>query len=373
MKLHVFLGAGGVGKTTLSAGFALALACKGYKVGLMSIDPAKRLKSALGVDELSESGTAIALPSGQNGGSLQAAFLNVNESFKRWIEQEGMSAASREKLFDNKLFRAVVDKFATSTDTFAAVRVCEWAEAENFDHIVVDTAPGLNAVDFLNKPDRLLAFLDGKLVEWLKWFVGADKEKRTVFHRMVKSSAKLVLDGLAQIGGRNFLLHFGEFLVLLDDVFATMFKRLETTVSWLRSPAAAFYLVTAVREDAVYVARKLIQEMQLLGIQKKICIVNRAMPESLESDKGLQAAIQEQHSDAAQDKGASANSFLNYLASYAALQKTVVDEMTAAARGEAGASQGRLVRIPLASGLDGTEQIRLEDLIRLGNHIVGPG
>lgn len=47
-KLYIFLGAGGVGKTTLSASFAISLAHEGRNVGLLSIDPAKSYNRRLG-------------------------------------------------------------------------------------------------------------------------------------------------------------------------------------------------------------------------------------------------------------------------------------------------------------------------------------
>jgi anion-transporting ArsA/GET3 family ATPase len=360
-QLHVFLGAGGVGKTTLSAGFALALARQGYSVGLISVDPAKRLKGALGVEELTEKGTMI---EGVDPGKLEAAFLNVSECFSRWIQQEGMSAESQSRLFENRLFRGVVDKFASSTDTFAAVRLAEWGETPRFDHIVVDTAPGLQAVDFLSKPDKLIAFLDGKLIDWIKWFVGGEAGSRSMIQRVVKSGARRVLDGLAQIGGQNFLLNFGEFLILLDGVFLTMFRRLESVSQWFRSESARFYLVTAVREDAVYVGRKLGQELDILGIQGRCVIINKAFPEELNRDPGFQAVMAAPRTEPrTEQRGMPQTPFLNYLSSYHRLQSEVTAEMSGTAR--------TIITIPLASGLDGTESIRLEDLVKLGNHILG--
>lgn len=363
-RLHVFLGAGGVGKTTLSAGFALALARSGCSVGLLSIDPARRLTTALGMTGLAERGSVVQdAEAAAKGGRLVAAFLNVNESFQRWVEQEGMSADARTRLFENKLFRALVEKFATATDTFAAVRVAEWAEQETFDHLVVDTAPGLHAVDFLSKPDKLLAFLDGKLVEWIKWFVGADKEKRTLIHRMVKSSAKVVLDGLAQVGGRNFLLNFGEFLILLDDVFDSMLKRLQVSVSWMQSERSSFYLVSAVREDAVYVARKLAEEMDRLSLEGRYAIVNRSIPAELLGDAGFRTLLDECLArPPANEEEARRQPFLNYLMSTVHLQRRVEAEMQA--------TTPRVLSIPLAAQLDGTESIRIDDLVGLGNRIL---
>lgn len=361
-RMHVFLGAGGVGKTTLSAGYALSLARQGYSVGLMSIDPARRLATALGVRELSGDGSDIEDPKVRAaGGRLQASFLNVNACFQRWVRQEGMSEQAQERLFANKLFVGVVEKFATATDTFAAVRAAEWAHAEKFDHLVVDTAPGLHAVDFLSKPDKLLAFLDGKLIDWLKWFAGSEREKKNVFQRVVKSGARKVLDGLAQIGGQNFLLNFGEFVILLDDVFMTMMSRLELAVCWLRSPQSEFYLITSIREDAVSVARSLTLQMAALGIESRHAVINRGFPRELAADPGFQKILAQRLAHV--DLNASAEEmFLNYLVSYANLQKQVAAEMSV--------SSQEVIQIPTASQLDGTDEIRLDDLVWLGDSLM---
>ena len=161
-RLTVFLGAGGVGKTTLSAGYAVALAEQGLKVGLMSIDPAKRLKSALGVNELPELGCVIEVGNSQNshddkknGGQLIAALLLVGDSLKRWVKAEGLSQTAEQRLFLNPLFRAISEKLATATDTFAAVRMAEWVELHpELDELIIDTAPGIHAIDFLSKPEN---------------------------------------------------------------------------------------------------------------------------------------------------------------------------------------------------------------------------
>ncbi len=159
-RLHLFLGAGGVGKTTLSAGFAIALAQQGRTVGLMSIDPAKRLQGALGLSELPETGAQIAVPN--CAGSLSASVLHIGESLKRWVGEAGLSPAAQKQLFENQLFRALSERLATATDTFAAVRMAEWPERESgLTDLVVDTAPGIHAIDFLSKPEKLSAFLDG--------------------------------------------------------------------------------------------------------------------------------------------------------------------------------------------------------------------
>ena len=48
----IVVGPGGVGKTTTSASIALHAARQGRKVLVLTVDPARRLATALGLDEL---------------------------------------------------------------------------------------------------------------------------------------------------------------------------------------------------------------------------------------------------------------------------------------------------------------------------------
>lgn len=353
-RLHLFLGAGGVGKTTLSAGFALALAQQGHHVGLMSIDPAKRLQGALGLEELPETGALINVPNST--GSLRASVLHIGESLKRWVGEAGLSETAREQLFANQLFRALAERLATATDTFAAVRMAEWPEREpGLTDLVVDTAPGIHAIDFLSKPEKLSAFLDGKLIEWLKWFALENQQSSNIFQRVVKGGARKVLEGLSELGGQHFMLHFAEFLILLDQVFARMMTRLDFAREWLGSAETHCYIVTSVRYDAVQVAAELNRTLRSLKMRSGNVIINRAFPEDLRNDPGFEPALQAMRQ---QD----ASFFANYLENFMIVQRRVQEQL--------GTSSESVLTLPVAEHLDAQSSLRLEDLAFLGSKIV---
>jgi anion-transporting ArsA/GET3 family ATPase len=353
-RLHLFLGAGGVGKTTLSAGFALALAQQGRHVGLMSIDPAKRLQGALGLAELPETGARIELSHGN--GSLRASVLHIGESLKRWVSEAGLSEAAQDKLYANTLFRAVAERLATATDTFAAVRMAEWPEREvGLTDLVVDTAPGIHAIDFLSKPEKLSAFLDGKLIEWLKWFAQENQPQGGLIQRVVKGGARRILEGLSELGGQRFMLHFAEFLILLDEVFARMMTRLDFAKHWLRSSETHCYIVTSVRYDAVQVASELSRTLKSLKMKSARVVINRAFPEELRQDAGFHETLQRLRQ---QD----ASFFANYLENFIIVQRRVQEQL--------GRTAESIVTLPVAQHLDAHSSLRLEDLASLGQKIV---
>jgi anion-transporting ArsA/GET3 family ATPase len=354
-RLHLFLGAGGVGKTTLSAGFALALAQRGHHVGLMSIDPAKRLQGALGLAELPEIGARLELPNCP--GSVRASVLHIGESLKRWVNEAGLSQPAQERLYENELFRALAERLATATDTFAAVRMAEWPEREEgLTDLVVDTAPGIHAIDFLSKPEKLSAFLDGKLIEWLKWFAQENNTQAGIFQRVVKGGARRILDGLTELGGQRFMLHFAEFLILLDEVFARMMTRLDFAAHWLRSSETHCYVVTSVRYDAVQVAWELSKTLKSLKMKPGQVVINRAFPEALRADPAFEETLRtmrQQEDD---------SFFANYLDNFIIVQRRVQEQLSGAAQS--------VLTLPVAEHLDAHSALRHEDLASLGHRIL---
>lgn len=354
-RLHIFLGAGGVGKTTLSAAFAIALASEGKKVALLSVDPAKRLQTALGLETLPELGHSI--PVGK--GIVTAALLIPGESLRRWVVETAPNKKTEERLLANPFFIALADKLATATDTLAAIRMAEWVERDSeLTDFVIDTAPGIHAIDFLAKPEKLMAFFDSKLIEWLKWFLEEGNTKRGVLQKMVRTGAKKVLDGLAQIGGQNMLLSFAEFIVLLDEVILRMMRRLDYARAWLKTPGTDLLLVTSVRNDAAAVANHLGKALRNIGLVPRASIVNRALNLSTFSDEAMLSFEQDLRRSSGSANKEEYQSFLNYLTGTINIQKRMVRELAEFSH--------CVVELPIMPNLDQNEGLRLTDLETLG-------
>lgn len=218
-NLHIFLGAGGVGKTTLSASYALYLANKGKRTGLLSIDPAKRLKTALKIDSVEENGK-IYWKSPEHQGYLRIAVLNLPDSLKRWIVDEGLPAEHQRQLFQHPLYTTIADKVASAVETLAPIRMAEWIEQyPDTEELIIDTAPGIHAVDFILKPERLLAFFDSKILQWIKWFTGETKwiwkmGKRSdtrpkYFSKVITRWCKIYFTFFRQSWWRKYAFNFG--------------------------------------------------------------------------------------------------------------------------------------------------------------------
>ncbi len=332
-RLHVLLGQGGVGKTTLASAYALALAQGGRRVGLLGVDPAGRLRDALGMADLPELPAAVPGAPG-----LCVALLRPAETLRRWAGEE--LGEERARLMENPFFVALADRLAAATDALAAVRVAEWAEADPaLDDLVVDTAPGLPGLEFLGKPEQLLSLLHGHLFRWLSAAAATS---------VLEREGRRVLRGLARIAGGRVLLELGEFSLLIERVASAMVGRLEHAKVWLRDENTELLLVCAARTGAAAGARVLAGELRGLGLTPGPAVLNRALPRAL-----IAAPLE--------DVSGESLAFRRFVAASARLQAETARELSASFR---------VAEVPIAPGLDAGGPARLSALAALGVQLI---
>ena len=344
-RLHVLLGEGGVGKTTLAAGSALALAREGGNVALLSVDPARRLQSALGLalGEL-EARVTVAGP-----GALHAALLLPEATLRRWATEGLPDEAARAHLLGNRFFRVLADRLAATTDVIAAVRIAEWLENDpSLTDLVVDTAPGRSGIEFFQRPDALVALLQGRLVGWLRR-IGA--RGHAPAGEQPPGFALRVLRGLSRIGGVEVLLELAQLVAAVEQPFHRVLSRLERAQSWLHEPTTSLLLVTAVREDSIATARVLRDALLGARLRPAAVVVNRVLPQTLPSElDALDAA----------SLGPEAAAISAYARAFVGIQTRVVHEALSLAPA--------VVALPGLPGLD--SERRLEMLASLGHGLL---
>ncbi len=368
-NLHIFLGAGGVGKTTLSASYALYLANQGKRTGLLSIDPAKRLKTALKLNSLEEDGK-IYWRSPVHEGHLRVAVLNLPDSLKRWIVDEGLPKEQQEQLFQHPLFSTVAEKVASAVETLAPIRMAEWIEQyPDTEELVIDTAPGIHAVDFILKPERLLAFFDSKILQWIKWFTGETKWKwkdgkkeiiqdQNIFQKLLRHGAKFILHSLGRAGGENMLLTLGEFILLMDQVFYKMVERLEESRNWIRQENVKFYLVFSLREDSVSLALHLKQILEEIQLGRHILILNRSLPDEFLSSEFIKMLLEEK----SPNRSKMMELIKRYIFSVPILKQEIFKILKKH-------SIHQIREVPLIAKIEEIHEILVQDLISLGENI----
>jgi len=316
-RVCVVGGSGGVGKTTTSAAIAAGMAAHGLRVAVVTIDPAQRLATALGLDALGNEPHRIeparfadaGLPLGD--GELWAMTLDPKRTFDELIETLAPDDATREQILANRVYRELSDAIAGSQEFTAVAKLHELAQAGGWDLLVLDTPPSRNALDFLDAPDRLQAFFDGRALQTLLRGGGAGL-------RLIGRGTGLVLGLLKRVTGAELLSDLSDFFRLLGGLIGGFRERAAQVEALLRAPSTRFLLVTSPErepiEEAIYFQRRLRAARMRLGG----AIVNRVhvdelgdedgaladLPALLAAEAGLSPALAQRVADAFADEHA---------------------------------------------------------------------
>lgn len=163
-------GSGGVGKTTTAAAVALGMAVEGLKVCVLTIDPAKRLADSLGLEELGNEATRVDPELLRaNGvecrGELWAMMLDAKQTFDQLVARHAEDAEARERVLGNSIYQQISSALAGSQEYMAMEKLFELHTEGRFDLLVLDTPPSRNALDFLDAPERLTQFIEGRSLQ----------------------------------------------------------------------------------------------------------------------------------------------------------------------------------------------------------------
>jgi anion-transporting ArsA/GET3 family ATPase len=278
-RVLVCLGAGGVGKTTTSAALALGLAMRGQKVAVVTIDPAKRLASALGLQELSGEPRRIApemfaAQGVEMEGELWAMMLDSKQTFDEIVTRLAPDERAREEILSNPVYRELSTAVAGSQELSAIAKLYELYEEHDFDVIVLDTPPSRNALDFLSAPTRLLGFLEGRA---LQVFLAPGGLTARVFGR----GTALVFSIFARVTGVDMLGELSRFFRSLSGVIDGFGARTRAVSALLRAPQTTFVIVTSPEPEPAYEASFVAERLAAAGIAVGELVVNRVHSDSL--------------------------------------------------------------------------------------------
>jgi anion-transporting ArsA/GET3 family ATPase len=289
-RVVICLGAGGVGKTTTSAALALGLAIDGARVAVVTIDPAKRLASALGLEELSGSPrqidlTALTDEGVEVRGELWAMMLDSKQTFDEVIADLAPDERARDEILANAVYRELSTAVAGSQELSAVAKLYELHEQDEFDVIVLDTPPSRNALDFLETPGRLLGFLEGRA---LQVFLAPGGLTARLFGR----GTALVFAIFARVTGVDMLGELSGFFRSLSGVIDGFAARTRGVAALMRSEETAFVIVTSPQSEAAREALFLAGRLADSGLQAPELIVNRVNTDGLEGSSEAELVSQ---------------------------------------------------------------------------------
>ncbi|UAL29498.1 ArsA family ATPase [Nocardioides rotundus] len=285
----VCCGSGGVGKTTTSAALALRAAEQGRRVVVLTIDPARRLAQALGIEELDNTPRPVTgVVSPDSGGSLDAMMLDMKSTFDEVVTSQA-SPEKAQQILQNPFYIALSTSFAGTQEYMAMERLGQLHRQAtrdgSYDLIVVDTPPSRSALDFLDAPERLASFLDGRFIRLLLAPARGPA-------RLMTAGVGLVTGTLTKVIGAQVLADMQTFVAAFDTLFGGFRARAQQTFELLQADGTAFLVVAApepdaLREAAYFVDRLVEDDMPLAGL-----VVNRATTSAgdLDAEDALSAA-----------------------------------------------------------------------------------
>ncbi|RMH68662.1 MAG: ArsA family ATPase, partial [Actinomyces sp.] len=197
------LGAGGVGKTTVAAGLAVAEARRGHRVLVITVDPARRLADALGLDGVGSD--PVRVP-GPGPGELWAAMVDTGAGWDALVRRHAPDPATRDAILTNQVYRSVTGRFVQSHEYVAVEALHDHQRGGRFDVIVVDTPPSAQALDLLDAPRHMIDFFTGRLLRWLTAPLVSGVGQR---------ASRPFLWVADRVLGRSFVTDIGEFFVLM--------------------------------------------------------------------------------------------------------------------------------------------------------------
>jgi anion-transporting ArsA/GET3 family ATPase len=291
----VCCGSGGVGKTTTSAALALRAAERGRKVVVLTIDPARRLAQSMGIERLDNTprpvdGLRTNAKGNRAGGRLDAMMLDMKRTFDEVVESQAAPEKAKQ-ILENPFYIALSSSFAGTQEYMAMEKLGQIhasARAEDtYDLIVVDTPPSRSALDFLDAPERLSSFLDGRFIRLLLTPAKGPA-------RMMTAGFGMITGALNKVLGAQVLRDMQTFVAAFDTLFGGFRQRAQKTFELLQADGTAFLVVAApeqdaLREAAYFVERLGEDRMPLAGL-----IVNRANPVpqgTLSADEAMAASV----------------------------------------------------------------------------------
>ncbi|AYY11788.1 ArsA family ATPase [Actinobacteria bacterium YIM 96077] len=272
-RTHIIVccGSGGVGKTTTAAALGLRAAERGRRTVVLTIDPARRLAQSLGLAELDNTPRQVPDIDTTAGGQLDAMMLDMKRTFDEVVEAHTTPDRARQ-IFANPFYQTLSSSFAGTQEYMAMEKLGQLRRRDQWDLIVVDTPPSRSALDFLDAPERLGSFLDGRLIRLLG---GPARAGGKAYRKFFQAGFNVVTGALTKVLGGELLRDVQTFVNALDTMFGGFRERAEKTYALLKRPETAFFVVAAPEPDALREASYFVDRLSDDGMPLAGLVLNR--------------------------------------------------------------------------------------------------
>lgn len=267
-RVCVVAGSGGVGKTTTAAALAVAMAERGRRVVVLTIDPARRLADALGIEALGNVPQAVPLG---KGAELWAMMLDPRRTFDDLIDTYAPDTRTRDAILANRIYQEISSAVAGSQEYMAMEKLYELSTDASWDLIILDTPPTRNALDFLDSPARLHRFLDSRALQLFM-------KPSLVGIGLLGKGGGMLFSVLKRITGIDLLQDLSDFFALFANMTGGFSDRAKQVQELLFHNQSTFLVVASPQDDALdealfFRARLYEKDMPFGGM-----IINRVHP-----------------------------------------------------------------------------------------------
>ena len=288
-EMIIVCGSGGVGKTTIAASLAAEAVVRiGGRVLVLTVDPARRLANALGLQAFGNSETQIPLDAFVSAGvtprgELWAAMLDTKAGWDELIARHAPDEVLRDTVLANPLYQNITGRFVQSHDYIAMERLHEIHASGRYDLVIIDTPPSRNALDILDSPGRMMEFFGSRLLRWL-----------TVPYRsrLFTAASKPFYQVADRVLGSRFLQDIAEFFVLFQTMETGFVERAREVERLLSDPRTAFLVVSTLEAAPAYEAAYLAEALRERHLPLGGMVLNRTMPSALREPAAEKAAAQ---------------------------------------------------------------------------------
>lgn len=291
-KVVVCAGSGGVGKTTVASAIAVRASQLERRTLVLTVDPARRLATALGLDLNGAQPKEVALATGK--AKLEASVIDSKKIFDEFILAHAKGSEVVARIMKNRLYQQMSTTLSGSQEFTSLERLLQAVESDRYDLVVLDTPPTKHAVDFLTAPHRINALFQDAIT---RWFMNPNERSAGFIASLVGRGTRTVLKSLETLTGGPFIEELVDFFSSIRSIQGVLRARSVAIERMLTGPEARFIVVASFDAAKLIEANYLQRQLTSLGYTMQALVINRAfptwLPEEVHSVSGTDPVVYE--------------------------------------------------------------------------------
>ena len=279
-EVIVVVGTGGVGKTSVAATLGALGAFSGRRTLVMTIDPARRLAQALGLDDRGGGVRRVPpAPFEEVGFPLRSELFvlmpEVRRVFDTLVERLTDDPRRRAAIFENRMYQSFASLLAGSLEYAAVEQLYMLREEREYDLIVLDTPPATQARSFIEAPLRVVDFLQH---DALRWFIAPYRVAGRVSMRLVDLGTRFILRTLGRYAGVETLRELATFVLHFEGLYQGFAERAAAVRDLLRSDEVGVVLVGGTRTHQRRALSAFAPDLVQAELEPRAVVLNRLAP-----------------------------------------------------------------------------------------------